>query len=188
MSGISYELCVNQGIDVAKSRHIAEAVAGGVMKALGMSADRCKGHIDFNAGTRDRHICPHEMIEEGYWPTTFVGNVDRIIKASPPETQYEKPVGVPWELGETVGWQVLNDLPFYTGRWEGTTLRRAIPRSYASDKAPQSAAAIEKGKTIIVTAQGKTKDGVTWIIDDKGNRIRRSAVSTSVAITQPKGA
>lgn len=78
MSGISCELCVNRDSDWAKARHNAEALAGGVLKALGMGTDRVKRHYDFNFDDPDRHYCPKEMMTSGYWPT-FVRNVDAII-------------------------------------------------------------------------------------------------------------
>jgi hypothetical protein len=75
MSGISNELCVNSGIDTAKARHNAEALAGGIFKVLGLGADRVKRHWDFNAGSQaDRHHCPDEMMNDNYW-ATFVNNV-----------------------------------------------------------------------------------------------------------------
>jgi hypothetical protein len=78
MSGISCELCINPESDKATARHNAEALAGGVMRALGMGVDRVKRHWDFNSGSTDRHHCPDLMMSEGYWPT-FVENVGKII-------------------------------------------------------------------------------------------------------------
>lgn len=89
MSGISSELCVNRDADWTKARHNAEALAGGVLKALGMGVDRCKRHWDFNFADPNRHHCPDKMMTEGYWPT-FVANVGKIIGATAAEQ--EEPV------------------------------------------------------------------------------------------------
>jgi len=80
MSGISNELCINQGIDHAKARHVAEALAAGVLGALGLGADRVKRHWDFNFNNSPdkRHHCPDLMMNENYWPT-FVENVGKLL-------------------------------------------------------------------------------------------------------------
>ena len=98
MSGISCEMCVNQDGDKVLTRRNTEALCGGVMRALGMSADRIKRHYDFNAGDPNRHHCPDQMMREGYWPT-FVANAAKIIgggitvpEPTPPTTEY--PAGI----------------------------------------------------------------------------------------------
>jgi len=78
MSGISNEMCVNVDGNMALARRNSEALAGGVLKALGMGGDRVKRHYDFNAADPDRHFCPYHMMIDGYWPT-FVANVGKII-------------------------------------------------------------------------------------------------------------
>jgi hypothetical protein len=180
-SGISSELCINQGIDVAKSRHNAEALAGGVMRALGMSGDRCKRHWDFNYQNTasERHHCPDNMMTDGYWPT-FVANVSRII--TPPAPTYAVPVGLPWRLGVDVGWMDLNGLDFYAGRWGATARRKLIPRAYASDNAPESAPDIPKDARVTVVADGKGKDGVGWAIREDGSRLRSSGLLYDITI------
>lgn len=107
MNGISNELCVNQGIDTAKSRHNAEALCGGIMKALGYGIDRVKAHYDFNAADPNRHHCPDEMLSSGYWPVTFKANVAKII--NPPDPVETVP-SVPWSES-TIGHQMLNGVP-----------------------------------------------------------------------------
>lgn len=108
MSGISCELCVNAGIDTAKARHNAEALAGGIMAALGMGADRVKRHWDFNAGDPNRHHCPDEMMSEGYWPA-FVANVGKIIDAQNPTNPTNHVPSVPWSR-DAIGRQQLGDV------------------------------------------------------------------------------
>lgn len=186
-SGISSELCINEGIDVAKSRANAEALAGGIMKALGMSADRCKRHWDFNAGTADRHECPQTMMRSGYWPT-FVGNVAAIITPPVPIPTYAVPVALPWRVGVDTGWQVLNGLDVYIGRWSATARRRIIPRAFARDDAPQSADAIPIGARLTITGDLKQTDGIGWAIDDKGNRFRSSGLAYDITIKKREAA
>lgn len=81
MAGVSCELCVNRDADWSVARRNAEALAGGVCKALGITA--ITRHYDYNAGDPDRHYCPKEMMTSGYWPT-FVANVGRIIGGPTP--------------------------------------------------------------------------------------------------------
>lgn len=81
MAGVSCELCVNRDADWAKARANAEALAGGVSKALGITA--ITRHYDYNADDPDRHYCPKEMMTSGYWPT-FVANVQTIMGQEAP--------------------------------------------------------------------------------------------------------
>jgi len=178
-SGISCELCINAGIDTAKARKNAEALAGGIMRALGMSADRCKRHWDFNAGTLDRHHCPDQMMNDNYWPT-FVSKVAQII--TPPAPTYAVPVGVPWRLGVDVGWQALNGIDTYTGRWGATALRTLTPRAFASDEAPQSGDKVPKDARVVIVGDLKQADGVGWAIRDDGSRIRASGLRYDITI------
>ena len=182
-SGISCELCINAGIDVAKSRRNAEALAGGIMRALGMSADRVKRHWDFNYlnAASERHHCPDNMMTEGYWPT-FVSNVAAIITPPVPVPTYAVPVALPWRVGVDTGWQVLNGLDVYTGRWGATAKRRIIPRAFARDDAPQSAEAIPVDARLTITGDLKQTDGIGWAIDDKGNRFRSSGLAYDITI------
>lgn len=186
-SGISCELCINAGINHAKARHNAEALAGGVLKALSMGVDRVKRHWDFNYlnAAEDRHHCPDLMMTEGYWPT-FVANVGAIL--TPPAPTFAVPVAVPWRLGVDTGWQVLNGLDFYAGRWGATARRTLTPRAYASDNAPESGDKIPKDARVVIVADGKTRDGVGWAIREDGSRIRASGLTYDVAIKEKETA
>lgn len=97
MSGVSSELCVNRGINTAKARNNAEALAGGVLGALGLGSDRTKRHWDFNFNNlpSQRHHCPDEIMNDGYWPT-FVENVGKIIAGRVVTSEYAVPLTYPW--------------------------------------------------------------------------------------------
>jgi hypothetical protein len=78
MSGVSCEACVNADGNETVMRRNAEALAAGLMGALGLGIDRCKRHYDFNAADPNRHYCPQHMMTSGYWPL-FVAHVDALL-------------------------------------------------------------------------------------------------------------
>lgn len=82
---ISCELCVNAGADERKARNNAEALCGGILKALGQPASAIGRHWDYNFANDPsvRHHCPDHMMNEGYWPT-FVANAAKIIQGGAP--------------------------------------------------------------------------------------------------------
>lgn len=83
MSGVSCELCVNSDGDKALIRRNGEALCGTICAALGLTVDQIKRHWDFNAADPNRHHCPDEMMNEGYWPQ-FVANAGVVIAANTP--------------------------------------------------------------------------------------------------------
>lgn len=93
MQSISCELCVNVDGNKALSRRNAEALCGGVMKALKRPPSAITRHWDRNWGEccnrpcdvqcGNRHHCPDQMMSEGYWPT-FVTNSAKIIVGGTP--------------------------------------------------------------------------------------------------------
>lgn len=105
MSGVSCELCINSDGNWPKAKANAEALAGAICAALGLGTDRVKKHYDFNYNNSpaNRHHCPDQIMNEGYWPT-FVANVGKIIsgigtvpepEATPATTTTAKPVADP---------------------------------------------------------------------------------------------
>jgi hypothetical protein len=180
MSGVSSELCINAGIDTVKARHNAEALAGGIMKALGLPLDRCKRHYDFNAADPDRHHCPDQMMNEGYWPT-FVGNVGHILSPAPaPAPAYKHPVGLPFDLNTATGWQVLNGLDVFMVEFEDECIKDAIPRAFASGTAPQSAAKVKVKDVVPFKAIFKDGKGVGWRLMTDGSRIVSASFHTNL--------
>jgi hypothetical protein len=181
MAGISCELCINQGIDKAKSRHNAEALAGGVMKALNMPTGNCRRHYDFNFADPNRHHCPDEMMNEGYWPT-FVANVDKII--NPPvveqDVTYAPITGLPFDLNTATGWQVLNGLDVLMVDFKDECIKDAIPRSFASSKAPQSGAKVKVKDLVRFKAVFLDEKKVGWRLMADGSRIRSSSFHTNL--------
>jgi hypothetical protein len=83
MSGVSCELCVNSDGDKALIRRNGEALCGTICAALGLTTDQIKRHWDFNQADPDRHHCPDQMMNEGYWPQ-FVANAGVVIAANTP--------------------------------------------------------------------------------------------------------
>lgn len=91
VQGIACELCVNVDGNKNVARRNAEALAGQICKRLGFGANQVKRHWDFNWMQADpacpafcetpgvnRHHCPDQMMNDGYWPT-FVQHVAAII-------------------------------------------------------------------------------------------------------------
>lgn len=128
MSGISCELCVNQDANWTVARHNAEALAGGVMKALGMGIDRLKRHYDFNAADPDRHYCPKEMMTSGYW-ATFVSNVGTIIGGS---VQSMYPDGMDRGIAERLFGKVVLDGKTYQFNPDGSVSKRWLEHGKAT--------------------------------------------------------
>ena len=183
MSGISCELCINEGINHQKARNNAEALCGGVLRALGMGQERIKRHWDFNAGTADRHHCPDSMMTQNYWPQ-FVANAGQIIVgggASQPEPEYPNPAPVPWNLGVDLGWKVLNGVDVLCFNTEVTALRNVVPRAWASTSAPASAPTYKKGEMVSLTGQ-MTAGRRKWSLDMDGNRVLSSAFDVDMTI------
>jgi hypothetical protein len=99
MSGVSCELCVNSDGDKALIRRNGEALCGTICAALGLTVDQIKRHYDFNQADPNRHHCPDQMMNEGYWPQ-FVANAGVVIAANipgatPTPVPTPKPVPVP---------------------------------------------------------------------------------------------
>lgn len=162
MSGISCELCVNAGIDTAKARHNAEALAGGILKALGMDSDRVKRHWDFNAGDPNRHHCPDQMMSEGYWPT-FVEHVGAIIGAQKP-TNPTIPT-VPWGK-DAIGEHDLHGAKALAFLGQAETRRDVPVRAAAESNAPVIAR-IKRGEKVTIRGTVRTQKG-RWAFLDLG--------------------
>ena len=70
-TSVAYELCVNEGIDIAKSRAVAEEFFADWLFARKRGVDRIKIHKDWSGKN-----CPQKIIDEGYFPT-FKANVQK---------------------------------------------------------------------------------------------------------------
>ena len=70
-TSVAYELCVNEGIDIAKSRAVAEEFFADWLFARKRGVDRIKTHKDWSGKN-----CPQKIIDEGYFPT-FKVNVQK---------------------------------------------------------------------------------------------------------------
>lgn len=167
MSGISCELCINAGINTAKARNNAEALAGGIMKALGMGVDRVKRHWDFNEGTIDRHHCPDQMMNENYWPT-FVANVGKIISPAPPVPQYPTPLPLPKEMFPLVA--------------EVLSIKTVVPRQYAESDAPKSGPNIPVNTKVKIIGEAKNKEKQQWFFLEDHSRVRASSFTPAITV------
>lgn len=188
MSGISCELCVNLGIDTAKARHNAEALCAGIMDALNMGIDRCKAHIDFNAGTADRHHCPDTMLNDGYWPTTFHANVVKLWGAPAPKP---KPVPFPidWKRGD-VGFGTLGGHPREAFVHEVTAKRETPLRQGADSKSPETHPRIKAGEKAVtvgvVTVPTSGGGKASWFLVDVGDGTFPRASASAFTPTLPR--
>lgn len=156
MGGISCELCVNAGIDTAKARHNAEALCGGVLKALVMGPEHIKRHWDFNGALPPslRHHCPDEMMTENYWPT-FVANAAKIITGNITTPAFATPAPITWNEGD-VGIHDLNGTPALAFKIQvKVTAGKVIPQVSETDKT--QAGPLRKKNTLL-TAIGVYRD------------------------------
>lgn len=188
MSGVSCELCVNAGINAAKARHNAEALAGGVMAVLGLGVDRCKRHWDFNAGSSDRHHCPDQMMNDGYWPT-FVANVGAIINGggtAPTYAQPSVPTWLPNDDGVTV--EKIGNTKVYphkaTYRVVNETARRQATGKNTQIIGPnlQPGATFDAGR--VYRSKDEHGNATTWILTPYATRVRASDLYPKVQLTQ----
>ncbi len=185
MSGISNELCINDGIDHAKARFNAEALAGGVLAALGLGADRVKRHWDFNENSVPRHHCPDLMMNENYWDT-FVENVGKVIAGTVgPGTQ--PPILYPWlEAAEAAKGlnRAIGDTTVYYLPQTYTAIRKTPRLRQASDTAVIGPP-IEEGtqfKADYVFRHGNA----TYVLTPFGTRVKAAHLLPKVQIS-PKG-
>ncbi len=144
-SGVSCELCVNSDGDTATSRANAEALAGGIMQALGLNITRLKRHWDFNAGDPDRHHCPDHMMTQNYWPT-FVTNVGKLLVVTPPPVPHPPIPSVPWTKAD-VGIHKLNGQNAYAFLGEVTAKKDTPIFANAAMKKEDKIGEIGIGKT-----------------------------------------
>lgn len=70
-TSVAYELCVNEGIDIAKSRAVAEEFFADWLFARKRGVDRIKIHKDWSGKN-----CPRKILNEGYFPI-FKANVQK---------------------------------------------------------------------------------------------------------------
>ncbi len=183
MSGVSCELCVNTGINTAKARHNAEALAGGVCKALGLDASRVKRHWDFNAGSPDRHHCPDEMMNDGYWPT-FVNNVGVIIAGGKGNTTvYAPPITYPWLAGNVpMAVQAINKTKVYPIANRYTVLRDT-PRKQATGNNKKEVGPMLKAGETFSARYAYRSGGKTYLLTDYGTRVTAADCLPKVQIT-----
>jgi hypothetical protein len=178
MSGISSELCVNAGIDHARARRNAEALAGGILAALNMQADRVRKHQDFSG-----KWCPTRMLNEGYWPT-FVRNVGAVIASGVPlpAPTYVAPGPKPgvWNGDDVV---TPNAIFYAVGRRvqakPGTRFRR-----YASPTSPETRAPAAGFELLEVEWAVQGAGGAWWWITDEGHRVLQAETTVSVVVTK----
>lgn len=181
MSGISCELCINQGINTAKSRHNAEALAGGIMRALSMNKEQVKRHWDFNFNSPDRHHCPDTIMNDNYWPT-FVTNVGKIINVAPTPAppEYPEPDKFDFDIHTATGWQKSKGTDIFMCRFTDLCVKDAIPRVRADSKSPQSGDKIKVNTDaeFLGIFIGGDKNG--WRILPDGSRVRSSNFYTNL--------
>ncbi len=180
MSGVSCELCINAGIDVAASRRNAEALAAGVMAALGLDLSRLKRHWDFNGAQagNQRHHCPDRMMSEGYWPT-FVANVGKLLNATDPAPG--SPSNPPAAFAQPGPKPAMNDgtdqslggAKFFALRRRVRAKAGARFRQYAGASSAETRAAATAGEVLDVewAVQG---DGEWWWVTRDGHRVRQA--------------
>jgi hypothetical protein len=182
MSGISNELCINRGINHAKARNNAEALAAGVLGSLGLGVDRVKRHWDFNFNSLDRHHCPDQMMSENYWPT-FVENVGKLLGKS----DVGEPILYPWleadeaakGLNHAIGDTTVYYLPqVYTAIRRTPRLRQASSKEIIGP--PIAEGASFKADYVF------RYENVTYVLTPYGTRIRAAHLLPKVQIS-PRG-
>ncbi len=162
MAGVSCELCVNRGIDMARARANAEALAGGIIKALGMPSKPTR-HYDYNQDDPDRHYCPKEMMTSGYWPT-FVENVERIATGT--TSTEPTPFPIPWKRGD-LGPRKLGTQPAVAYLVELTAIKDINTYVAADPKSQRGPRVKMKDKVVSLGAvQGERN---VWEIVDTGD-------------------
>lgn len=189
MSGISCELCVNAGIDTAKARHNAEALCAGIIGALHMSVDKVKAHIDFNAGTANRHHCPDTMLNDGYWPNIFKSNVSNILSSStvpdpvPPVLTPQVPAWFAHGLRTGTDQHADGETFQYLER-KLTAIRRVQKRTFASKHAPLAGSLDIADKITSAFVFNVEEDGrsTAWVLDRDGWAYTLSGLTPRISV------
>jgi len=212
----SNELCVNQGINEAKSRDIAEWLAAGVLEAHGIQPVKANitTHWDWNnvyAGgpnDPDRHHCPEQMLFiDKYWPTYE----DRVIQkyaeikalreglvkpqpVPPKPPKYPKP-----ETPDGFNTNAPLDHPADNMKYRKTTVyicrrnyrvvaKKGAGRLVTPDKGAESAGPRAKWNEKLY-GHGlwvNPDTNVTYILDETGYWIQASSLTPNIKITPRK--
>jgi hypothetical protein len=184
MSGVSCELCVNSDGDKGLIRRNGEALCGTICAALGLTVDQIKRHYDFNAADPNRHHCPDEMMNEGYWPQ-FVANAGVVIAANtagaqpaptPTPTPTPQPVPVPgvtYARKHPIAAESATAAKF--GR--AFTVKTVVtPRQAADPAAPAVGPDLPVGYRLTAAWVTIGKDGQLWGVGSGGSHIPLSAL------------
>lgn len=192
MSGVSGELCVNRDADKALSRRNAEALAGAICKELVIPVSRVKRHWDFNQNDPNRHHCPDQMMNDGYWPT-FQRNVGAIIAGGNPTPSPTTTAAPVYATPDVPPWLTDEELAKGIDRKLGTSHCRAARRSFTvhTQTARRKYATLDSlivgpdllpGETFIGHFVFEN-EGERWILTKQGTRIRNADCYPLVVVT-----
>ena len=181
MSGISCELCVNAGIDHARARANAEALAAAIMHAAGVPRAGVRKHQDFSG-----KYCPALMLGAGYWPR-FVANVQqRYDQLAGGGAAYVAPNPPPKPTGSDA---VVNGYTFWAIDRTVTAAREAPALRWAGSGSPAVRAPYRAGERfrVIYAVQGAEVDGSRWwYVTPDGARVPQAACLPRVAFMGEK--
>ena len=168
---ISSELCVNADGNKALARRNAEALCGSILGAIGGKAADIGRHWDYNnvyATPYDpnRHHCPDQMMNEGYWPT-FVNNAASYIISSPVPPKYAKPLPI---AGSVRLFRAANGALFVPVDRDFTLIADADQRRTAEQSSSLIGPKLVKGTTVRVL-YSVVNEGGNWAVSDKWARI-----------------
>lgn len=190
MSGVSCELCVNNGSDQIQARHNAEELCAQVCKALGLGSDRVKRHWDFNEKSADRHHCPDTMMSDGYW-STFVANVTTLLTPPPPPPPVYANPKVPDWFGDSVRLDAPSDADVNGTRWyvvrrNFQALKNAQRYSEPRTTAPKSGPKINVRDKVRAERQFTAKDDKgrnrTWLVLPDGSFVTAASFNPNVIV------
>lgn len=129
-------------------------------------------------------MCPGSVVENA--TPEMIDMVKAILKAHQEDAitnqgdTFQKPVGLPFDLATATGWQKLNGLDVLMVDFTDECIKDAIPRSYASTKAPQSAAKIKVKDLVQFKGVFIDTKKVGWRLMADGSRIRSSSFHTNL--------
>jgi hypothetical protein len=99
----------------------------------------------------------------------------------PPVHAYAIPVGLPFDA-QSFGFHDFNDSTAFVMTFTVETLKAAIPRAFASIKAPQSGDKIAVRDQVKCIAQIVTPDKRKWLIREDGSRLLASSFTPSLTV------
>lgn len=139
-------------------------------------------HQEFCIGTGK--VCPGTVVmAETNALIERVRGILKVYQETAPPDPYTAPVGLPFDIDTATGWQQITPaVAAYMLRADVEAVKQAVPRAYASNKAPKSAPSIPVKSVVTIHATFKGDDGVQWFLLPDRSRVRASSFTPAISV------